>query len=310
MDSKQQQVGEVIDKILNSDKEVLNYEIAVLSDLNDNDLVKFRTAWRNVDIQKRSSLISKMVGISEDDLILDFTRIYKLGLDDPDENIRIKSIEGLELEDKYIYARPIIKVLKSDESEVVRAVAARALSKFALMAELGDVPESLSQDIFSALLDTLENTKEPLVVRRRALEAVAPFRQDLVEDYIEDYYHSEDAKIKASAIFAMGLNCSSRWLDVLIEEMQSKTPEFRYEAAKASGEIEDEQAVPYLLNLLNDDDREVQDAAIMSLGKIGGKAAKQALQRLSKSKDARIKDAANAALTELSACEDPLSLNF
>ncbi|MGD0354377.1 MAG: HEAT repeat domain-containing protein [Dehalococcoidia bacterium] len=310
MDSKQQQVGEVIDKILNSDKEVLNSEIAVLSDLNDNDLAKFRTAWRNVDIQKRSSLISKMVGISEDHLILDFTRIYKLGLDDPDENIRIKSLEGLELEDKYIYARPIIKVLKSDESEVVRAVAARALSKFALMAELGDVPESLSRDIFSALLDTLENTKEPLVVRRRALEAVAPFRQELVEDYIEDYYHSEDAKVKASAIFAMGLNCSSRWLDVLIEEMQSKTPEFRYEAAKASGEIEDEQAVPYLLNLLNDDDREVQDAAIMSLGKIGGKEAKQALQRLSKSKDARIKDAANAALTELSACEDPLSLNF
>ena len=255
-------------------------------------------------------MISRMVSISEDDLILDFTRIFKIGLDDPEENIRIKSLEGLELEDKYVYARPIIKVLKSDESEEVRAVAARALSKFALMAELGDVPESVSQDIFSALLDVLENSKEPLTVRRRALEAIAPFRQELVEDYIEDYYHSEDAKVKASAIFAMGLNCNSRWLDFLIDEMQSKTPEFRYEAAKASGEIEDEQAIPYLLNLLNDDDHEVQDAAIMSLGKIGGKEAKQALQKLSKSKEPRIKDAAKAALTELSACEDPLSLSF
>ncbi len=310
MDSKQQQVAEVIAKILKSDQEILNSEITVLSDLNDDDLAKFRTDWRRVDHEKRLSLISRMVSISEDDLILDFTRIFKIGLDDPEEDIRLKSLEGLELEDKYVYARPIIKVLKSDESEEVRAVAARALSKFALMTELGDVPESVSQDIFSALLDVLENSKEPLTVRRRALEAIAPFRQELVEDYIEDYYHSEDAKVKASAIFAMGLNCNSRWLDFLIEEMQSKTPEFRYEAAKASGEIEDEQAIPYLLNLLNDGDHEVQDAAIMSLGKIGGKEAKQALQKLSKSKEPRIKDAATAALTELSACEDPLSLSF
>ncbi|MGA2368750.1 MAG: HEAT repeat domain-containing protein [Dehalococcoidia bacterium] len=310
MDSKQQQVVEVIAKILNSDQEILNSEIAVLSDLNDYDLAKFGTAWQGAGPEKRLSLISRLVSISEDDVILDFTRIFKMGLDDTEENIRIKSLEGLELEDKYIYAWPIIKVLKSDASEEVRAVAARALSKFALMAELGDVPESVIQDIFSALMDILENTKEPLTVRRRALEAIAPFHQELVEDYIEDYYHSEDAKVKASAIFAMGLNCNSRWLDFLIDEMQSKAPEFRYEAAKASGEIEDEQAVPYLLNLLNDDDHEVQDAAIMSLGKIGGKEAKQALQRLSKSKEPRIKDAAKAALTELSACEDPLSLSF
>jgi hypothetical protein len=310
MESKQQQVGEVIDKILNSDQEILNSEIAVLSDLNDADLAKFRTAWQGVDLKKRLSLISRLVSITEDDLILDFTRIFKVGLDDQEENVRIKSIEGLELEDKYVFARTIVKVLKSDESEEVREVAARALSKFALMAELGDVPESVSQDIFNALLGVLENVKESLSVRRRALEAIAPFRQELVDDYIEDYYHSEDAKVKASAIFAMGLNCNSRWIDFLIDEMQSKTPEFRYEAAKASGLIEDEQAVPYLLNLLNDEDHEVQDAAIMALGKIGGKEAKQALQRLGKSKELRIKDAANAALTELSACEDPLSLNF
>ncbi|MHB8084431.1 MAG: HEAT repeat domain-containing protein [Dehalococcoidia bacterium] len=310
MDPKQQQVGEVLDKILAPDQEIGNSDIAVLSDLNDDDFSRFRTTWRSLGLEKRLSLISRMIGISEDDLILDFTRLFKLGLEDPEESIRIKCVEGLELEDKYNLARPIIKVLKSDESEEVRTVAARALRKFALMAELGDVPENVSQDIFSALLETLEDTKELLTVRRRALEAIAPFRQELVEDYIEDYYHSENARVKASAIFAMGLNCNPRWIDFLIDEMQSKTPEFRYEAAKASGEIEDEQAVPYLLNLLNDEDHEVQDAAIMSLGKIGGKEAKQALQKLSKSKEPRIKDAANAALTELTSCEDPLSLNF
>ena len=43
----------------------------------------------------------------------------------------------------------------------------------------------------------------------RALEAIASFHQELVEHYIEDYYYSEDPKVKASAIFAMGLNCQS-----------------------------------------------------------------------------------------------------
>ncbi|MGA2158073.1 MAG: HEAT repeat domain-containing protein [Dehalococcoidia bacterium] len=310
MDPKQKQVGEVLDKFSAAGQEILNSEIAVLSDLNDDDFSRFRTVWRSLDLEKRLSLLSRLISISEDDLILDFTRMFKLGLDDPEESIRLKSLEGLELEDKYVYARPVIKVLKSDESDEVRAAAARSLRKFALMAELGDVPESVSQDIFNALLEALENTKESITVRRRSLEAIAPFRQELVEDYIEDYYHSEDVKVKASAIFAMGLNCNPRWLDFLIDEMQSKTPEFRYEAAKASGEIEDEQAVPYLLKLLNDNDPEVQDASIMSLGKIGGIEAKQALQKLSKSKETRIKEAANAALTELSSCEDPLSLNF
>ena len=39
MDSKQQQVAEVIAKILKSDQEILNSEITVLSDLNDDDLL-------------------------------------------------------------------------------------------------------------------------------------------------------------------------------------------------------------------------------------------------------------------------------
>jgi HEAT repeat protein len=108
----------------------------------------------------------------------------------------------------------------------------------------------------------------------------------------------------------MGRNCKSRWLDFLIEEMQSSNAEFRFEAARSSGEIENEDAVPGLLELLDDEDQEVQDAAIMALGKIGGIGAKQALQKLSKSPDARIKEAALSALTELEICQDPPSSSF
>lgn len=310
MDAKKREVGEVLDKVLRPGSELRNSDLAVLSDLNQEGLSKFKDAWLKADWEERLQLISKMVSLSEDDFILDFSGIYKIGLDDPQENIRIKALEGLEMEDKYIHYRPIIRSLKNDDSAEVRATAARALGKLALMAECGDVPEIIGEEIFNALLEVLERPKEDDEVRRRVLEAISCFHQEPVDHYIEDYYYSEDPKIKASAIFAMGFNCNHRWLNMLIDEMQSERANFRFEAARASGEIADEAAVPYLIKLLEDEDTEVQDAAIMSLGKIGGAEAKRILTKLSKSSDIRIKDAAKAALIELTACEDPLSLSF
>jgi HEAT repeat protein len=310
MDAKEREVAEVIDKVFRHGNELLNADVAVLSDLNRDALAKFKNAWEKADLEERLHLITKMVSLSEDDFVLDFTGIFIAALNDPEESIRIKALEGLEMEDKYRNARPIIKVLKSDESADVRAAAARALGKLALMTECGNIPDLVGQEIFNALMEVLEKPREAEEVRRRALETLACFHQEPVDRYIEDYYYSEDPKIKASAIFAMGFNCSDRWLSFLIDEMQSERSEFRFEAARSAGEIGDEEAVPLLIKLLDDKDQEVQDAAIISLGKIGGAEAKRALQKLSKSTDARIKDAAKAALTELAACEDPLSLSF
>ncbi len=310
MESKEQQVNKLVQKLPEHSNELLNSELAVLSDLNDEGLKAFRQSWGSIDAGQRLNLISRLVSISEEDFILDFTGIFKIGLEDPEEKIRIKALEGLELEDKYVFAPLVIKVLKADESEEVRTAAARTLGKFALLSELGDFPEVIGQDISEALMKVLENPAEPISIRRRALEAIAPFHDEVVEQYIEDYYHSEDPRVKASAIYAMGLNCDSRWLSFLISEMQNSLAEIRYEAAQASGQVGDEEAVPYLLKLLEDEDPEVQEAAIASLGKIGGKQAKQTLQKLARDPNNRIKEAAKTALTELSACEDPLSLNF
>lgn len=310
MDAQQLSVIQVIDLLFQPGTEILNTNLARLSAMGDGDSGHFKDCWKKADAELRLRLVTAMVGLSEDDLALDFTGIFKLAVDDGEENIRIKALEGLELEDKHTYVRLIIKALKNDDSISVRTTAARALGKFALMAELDELPEVIGQDIFNALLEILENPGEPLELHRRALESIAPFQQELIHSYIEDYYYNDDPGAKASAIYAMGRNSSSRWLDYLIDEMQSSRAEFRFEAARASGEIEDEEAVSSLLRLLNDSDTEVQEAAIMALGKIGGKDARLALQQLVNSTDPGIKNAAAAALSELQACEDPLSLNF
>jgi len=310
METQQRPLSEIIAKSLYSDSPIRNADLARLSDLKDDDLSQFRKAWSNAEVTRRAEVAGKLVSMGEDDVTLDFTRVFRVSLDDPDPGIRLKALEGLGLEDKYTVVRPILKTLKTDESAEVREAAARTAGKFALLAELGDFPEAVGKDIFEGLLDVLENTSEPIGVRRRALESIAPFQQELVDNYIEDFYYSEEPGVKASALFAMGRNCQSRWLNFLIDELQSSDSEIRFEAARASGEIGEEEAVPGLLILLDDNDHEVQEAAVMALGKIGGQEARQALQRLSKSHDTRIKDAAKSALTELETCEDPISSNF
>lgn len=310
MDARQRPLTEIIAKSLYSDSEIYNADLARLSDLNDDDLSQFRKAWNNAEIKRRVEVAGKLVSLGEDDVTLDFTRLFKAFLDDPEPGIRIRALEGLGLEDKYNVVRPILHTLKTDESAEVREAAARTAGKFALLAEWGDLPEAVGKDIFDVLLGVLENSSELVSVRRRALESIAPFQQEPVDSYIEDYYYSNEPGVKASALFAMGRNCQSRWLDFLIDEMQSSDAEIRFEAARASGEVGEEEAVPGLLILLDDHDHEVQEASITALGKIGGREARQALQRLSKSHDTRIKDAAKSALTELETCEDPLSSNF
>jgi len=309
MSEPQRPLSEIIGEVLYSDGDIRSLDLSRLSDLNDDDMPQFKKGWSNATLERRELLISRLCSLGEDDARLDFTRIFKFCLDDPDTGIRIKALGGLELEDKYSFALPVIRTLKTDESPEVRKAAARVMGKFALLAEMGELPAAVGDDIFDTLLGILENPSEPGSLRRRALESIAPFRREPVANYIEDFYYSEDALLKASAIFAMGRNCDPRWLDFLVEELQSNNELFRFEAARACGEIEDKNAVPGLLYLLDDNDHEVQEAAIAALGKIGGQQAKNALNRLSTSHENRIKEAALSALTELEICQDPLSSN-
>jgi len=309
MSEPQRCLSDIIGEVLYSGGDIRYLDLPRLSDLNDDEMPQFKKGWSNATLERRELLISRLCSLGEDDARLDFTRIFKFCLNDPDTGIRIKALGGLELENKYNFALPVIRTLKTDESPEVRKAAARVMGKFALLAELGELPVAVGDDIFDALLGILEDPSEPVSLRRRALESIAPFRQEPVANYIEDFYYSEDVLLKASAIFAMGRNCDPRWLDFLVEEMQSNNDMFRFEAARSCGEIEDENAVPGLLNLLDDNDHEVQEAAIAALGKIGGQEAKNALTRLRTSHENRIKEAALSALTELEICQDPLSSN-
>ncbi len=73
----------------------------------------------------------------------------------------------------------------------------------------------------------------------------------------------------------------------------------RFEAARSCGELELREAVPALIRMIADSDREVQQAAIFALGKIGGQEARQALRLCCDSEDEIIAMAGGDALSEL-----------
>jgi HEAT repeat protein len=104
----------------------------------------------------------------------------------------------------------------------------------------------------------------------------------------------------------MGRSLDRRWLPLLLEELQSEDPAYRYEAATACGELGAEEAVDELISLTSDPDRAVQGAAIAALGRIGGTLATNVLRRLARSTDPVVRDAAEEALAEAVFASDPL----
>jgi HEAT repeat protein len=64
--------------------------------------------------------------------------------------------------------------------------------------------------------------------------------------------------------------------------------------------------VPYLIKLTNDKDYEVQQAAIIALGKIGGIKAKAHLMKLVNHPDEIVADAAETALKQVDTEDEEL----
>jgi len=267
----------------------------------------FEQAWIVIELERRRQIMQRLVEFTEDNFELNFDSIFKYCLNDEDAEVRSKAIEGLWESEEASLINPLINLLEQDSSEKVQAAAATALGKFAMLAELDKLRSYHASQVRDALLAVISNESKPLEVRRRALEAAAPLSIPEVATAITEAYHSDNSKLRAGAIYAMGKNCSRSWLPILLKELDCAEDEVRYEAAVACGELGEEETVPYLIELTDDSDFNVQLAAIQALGKIGGEDAKERLNQCLSHSSKAIREVAEQALDELEAVEDPLS---
>ena len=278
------------------------YEI---SDLSPEEMELFDSAWEPLPIERQRTIISSMVELAEDNPELDFTAIYKMCLKSDDESLLEIVIDGLwEQEDRSVIAA-LIEVLRSEKGYLVRSAAASALGRFSMLAQENKLLPRDGENIHDNLMQVLEDDEEPSDVRRRCMEAVAPFNTMEINQQITVAYESLDPDFRASSIFAMGRTGEIGWLPLLIQELQNEEPTIRYETAHACGELGEEDAVPHLVLLLKDDDSEVQLAGVGALGKIGGQLAKQVLTSLVKDGDENLVEAARLELDDLAFDDDP-----
>ncbi len=270
-----------------------------LSNLSGEELAVLNEAWPSWPTDHRRLAISRLVEIAEADFEADFCEVFKVGLHDQDPYVRATSIEGLwEVEDIALI-RPLIRMLRDDESALVREAAAISLSRFALLAELGRLQDHLGRMVWDALWETIHAPHEDLNVRRRALESLAYFDRPEVRPLIERAYNDQDPKMRISAIFAMGRSADESWGETVLDELEHDDPEVRYEAARACGALRVAAAVPTLCRMVADPDLEVKLMAVWALGQIGGPEARRVLEICYQEGDEALQDAAEEALAEL-----------
>ncbi len=298
-------IEETITDLANSDKPLSGARLTELSNLNSEGMESFSRVWVFIESKRRQQIIYRLVELAEDNFELNFDSIFKNCLKDQDAEVRSKAIEGLWESEEASMISPLINLLKNDSSEKVQVAAAMVLGKFAILAEHKKLRSCHTSKLEEALLSVIGDKSKPTDVRRRALEAAAPLSLPQVKRTIMESYQSHNAKLRASAVYAMGKSCDCSWLPILLKETANADTEIRYEVAGACGELGEEEATPYLIGLISDPDTDVQLAAIQALGKIGGSEARVCLEECRNNPSQVVQEAVEKALEELKAVEAP-----
>ena len=251
-----------------------------LSDQDEAQLLRYAAVWRELSARLRASLMQHLTEASESNIDLDYRAAGMLALKDDVAEVRRTAIDLLWEDDSRTLLRRLLGMAQEDLAFSVRAAAASALGRFVLAGELGKLAREEFEPLQRTLIYIWHNRDEDDDVRRRALESIANCSHDIVPEVIDEAWHSDDDRLRASAVYAMGRSFDSRWEETVLEALLEEDPALRFEAVRSSGELEIEAAVSALAQLLRDDDREIAEAAIQSLGEIGGKRAQQFLEEL------------------------------
>jgi HEAT repeat protein len=288
-----------LDALRAAEGEVIGATIVYgLDGLTDDQVAEVWSVWQSLDVDVRRRVLLALIESAETNFELDFRSIGYMALGDESPVVRALAIDVLwEDESPHLLDR-LLQMATRDESVEVRANAASALGRFALLGELTE----LSADDLTRVQDTLVeihfDTQEDTEVRRRALEALANSTHEAVDDAIVEAYQSDDPRMRVSAIFAMGRTADPQWTPQVMAELESDEPELRFEAARAAGELELQDAVPILAQLAFEADVETRDTAIWSLGEIGGKEAVRVLKVLADEADERDDEDLHAAIED------------
>lgn len=280
--------------------------IGALSHLVYADLEAVAQAWRGLPIERRLELLAQLGRSEREHAQQDFNAMYRLAMSDSEGRVRRLAVDSIVTENGPALLDRLCDMAISDPDPYAREAAVARLGPFALMAELGELPEPWAERLRDLLLATHRDTSASIGVRREALASVGYLDSVKVESAIEEGF--EEEAFQLWAIRAMGRTANTDWLDTLVGEAEHPDPAVRQEVARALGELADERAAETVGALVDDTELEVRLAAIKSLGQIGGDEAREALIYALEDDRDIIREAAENALNEIDDDEDPLAM--
>jgi len=271
-----------IEELLDENRVLSLENLPRFSDLESDDLQIVKDAWLRIAADRRLALLIELEQLAEIDTLVNFDDIGLLAISDPDPRVKAAAI-ALLWEDKDPHLIPIFtKLLEQDESEQVRAAAAKALGLYVYLGELEEISEDEHRQVEDSLLRIMRSN-EPSSIRRNALASLGYSGRDEVPPLIQAAYDTGDREWVASALQAMGRSVDHRWANAVLLKIDHPIPEIQFEAVRAAGHLELAAARQPLLEMIEEPDRvtdEVRTAAIWSLTQIGGEDVRILLEQL------------------------------
>jgi HEAT repeat protein len=270
---------ELIDTLQDFDKPLPPRFLYLLSDLEKTDLKKLAAIWDQLPVLRRQGLMEDLAELNERDYQLSYNELCRFTIKDEDPRVRLSTVKILEQYDQNTLIPLFLDLLSNDNDEQVRAVAAHALGRFVYLGEIDEINTSTLREIEDKLLQTTMG-EEGFQIRREAFESLGYSSREEVQPLIEEAYNSENKEWVSSALFTMARSANERWRPQVIEKLESDFPLIRCEAARAAGELEIPEAIPYLLDLLDDPDEDIRLASIWALSQIGGEGVRERMEQL------------------------------
>jgi HEAT repeat protein len=267
-----------------------------LSGMHKDNLPDFTKVWVMLDDNRRAHIVEGAQDLAESDIEPDFRELFILGLGDSDARVRAAAVRGLNEDSDTGLITPLVRLLRNDPAEPVRAAAAEALGYFMYMAEVETINASRRKEIYDGLIYALRHAPEGSPVYRHALSSVAYADSGDVDFYLRGAIASDDAALKLQAVIGMGRSSNPDYRPLTRAEMLHVNPAIRREAARAAGELEDGDALPTLMELVDDPDADVRESAVLAMATIGGLEAKRAIETLQSSDNEDTKALADGAM--------------
>ena len=275
-------------------------DLPALSGADDQTVGRVLALLPQLAPQRRRDLLAALQQHAEDDVTLDFDRVHLAALLDSDVATRILAMHGLREHDRLEYAELLAGIVSDDPVSAVRAEAANSLGNFVVGIEFGMVPSDLGERIAEALRERVEDAVEDDEVRAAALEAAGASSEEWVAELIAEQYETGNTRMRVASVVAMGRHGSDDWLPILVQSFEDEDDDVRAAAATSAGQLLLEAAIQPLTLLLDEEQEpEVQVAAIRALGEIAGEEAEAILVRLLESDEPHIAEAAELAIEEL-----------